>query len=167
MIEPGAVAALALDVVIRGVLHQEVTGRVGGQIAVVAHRMTAFARRARPPGSLQARPGLRVRGSLPLGLVLDVTVAAIGLLLADGEVTEEAVGCVLAGHERPRDVLDRLFRARADRQHREDHRTEDCRAVDCRAGELHRRTPVAWADTQTKYPLARMKGSFPFVNLSS
>ena len=67
MVEPRAVAVLALHVVIRGVRYLGVTGRAGAEIAVLAHRVTADA--ATLVGGLRQRlevgPGLSVFGAAP------------------------------------------------------------------------------------------------------
>ena len=94
MVEPRAVAVLALHVMIRLVRYLEVTGRTGRQIAVLAHRVTADA--ATLVDGLRQRlevgPGLGVFSLLPISLVLDVAVAAVGLLRGGVEVAEEAGG---------------------------------------------------------------------------
>src|ERR1051325_8537326 len=77
-------------------------------------------------------PGPRVFRALPGSLHADVTVAAVGLRIADREVAEEAVCRILALNEGPRHVLDFLGGTGTERQRREDRRTV----------ELHRRTPV-------------------------
>ena len=93
MVEPRAVAVLALHVMIRRVRYLVVTGRTCRQIAILVHRVTADAallsRAATAWRSAQASACLVL---LPLSLVLDVAVAAVGLLRGGVEVAEEAAG---------------------------------------------------------------------------
>src|SRR6185503_1785627 len=90
----GTVTALALDVVVRRILHHVPPGRPGGRIALVTDGVTRLAERLGRTGVEQR--GIRVGVSRvdPTRLVAGVAVTAGGVLVAAGEVAEEAGVCV-------------------------------------------------------------------------
>jgi hypothetical protein len=114
VLHPRPVAALALDVVIGGVLHHVPPRGLAHGVAVLAHRVAAVAEVLRGSTFHQAGIRIRVGRLLPLVLVVHVAVAAGGRLVAGGEVADEPG--VLVRRRVERLAVDDLVVTTCDRQ---------------------------------------------------
>src|SRR5215216_5579991 len=90
----GTVTALALDVVVRRILHHVPPSRRSGRIALVADGVTRLAERLGRTGVEQSGVRIGVSRVDPARLVAGVAVTAGGVLIAAGEVAEETGVCV-------------------------------------------------------------------------
>src|SRR5688572_14677176 len=122
VIEAGSVAAFALNIVVARILRGGVPdiGR-GDRVAFVAYRVATLTGRRLSRIRLQRRPGIAVRGLLPLTLLGDVTVAARGATGRLVVIAEEVCRGSRRRDEGGTIAIDDLFvHAPADRQH-DDH----------------------------------------------
>ena len=108
VLQSGAVTALALHVVVRGILDHVPASRCGEAIAALGHRVAAITAGLRVAGACQGLEGAGVGRRLPVLSVLDMAIAAGGLVRGDVKQAEESVDTVRRRIERRAVAKDNL-----------------------------------------------------------